>query len=122
MNIIALSSAQEIPTAGSVLFVDNLFLDYTVGLDPADPASGINIYNDQETKRLLVFVEFDKAETTHARLFSITGQLLVDLPEEEIQNGKMVVPYDQFRKGIYILEVLHDGKRLVKKYFLDTGY
>ncbi len=118
MNIIALSSAQEIPTAGTVLFVDNLFLDYTVGIDPTDPASGINIYNDQETKRLLVFFEFEKAETTRVRLYSITGQPLIDIPEEEFQNGKVVVPYGQFRKGIYILEVMHDGKRLVKKYFL----
>ncbi|MBE0647091.1 MAG: PCMD domain-containing protein [Bacteroidales bacterium] len=119
MNIIALSSAKEIPTAGTVLFVDNLFLDYTVGIDPDDPASGINIYNDQETKRLLVFFDLWKKESSRVRLYSITGQVLVDLPEEEIQNGKMVVPYGQFRQGIYILEVIHEGKRLVMKYFLD---
>lgn len=118
MNIIALSSAQEIPTAGTVLFVDNLFLDYTVGLDPVDPSSGINIYNDQETKRLLLFFGFERREVVRTRLYSITGQSLMDIPEETIQNGKIVVSYGQFRQGIYILEVIHDGKRFVKKYFL----
>ncbi|NQV03442.1 MAG: PCMD domain-containing protein [Bacteroidia bacterium] len=118
MNIIALSSAQEDLTAGTVLYVDNLFLDYTVGINPADPSSGINIYNDQETKRLLTFFEFDRLEATRITLYSITGQSLIDIPEEEVQNGKIVVPYGHLRQGIYILEVIHDGKRFVKKYFL----
>ncbi|TSA30189.1 MAG: T9SS C-terminal target domain-containing protein [Bacteroidetes bacterium] len=118
MNIIALSSATETPTAGSVLFVDNLFLDYTVGVDPQDPASGINIYNDQETKRLLVFLEFDRMEATRITLYSMTGQSLVMVSGEEMRNGKLVVPYDRLRQGIYILEVVHEGKRFVKKYFL----
>jgi len=118
MNIIALSSAMELPTPGSVLFVDDLFLDYTVGIDPADPASGIHVYNDQETKRLLVFFDFEKKETACVKLFSITGQCLAEITREAYQNGKLVVPYGLYRQGIYILEVVHDGKRFVKKYFL----
>ncbi|MFC2102252.1 hypothetical protein ACFLS7_04590 [Bacteroidota bacterium] len=119
MNIIAISSALEIPTAGTVLYVDNLYLDYTLGINPDDPSSGINIYNDQETKRLLLFFEFERSEMVQVRLYSITGQLLVDIPEEELQNGRMVAPYGDLRQGIYILEVIHDGNRFVKKYFLD---
>ncbi len=118
MNIIALSSAQQDMTPGTVLYVDNLFLDYTVGINPVDPSAGINIYNDQETNRLLVFFEFEKREATRLRLYSITGQSLIDIPEDAIQNGKMVVQYGHLRQGIYILEVIHDGKRFVKKYWL----
>jgi len=64
------------------------------------------------------FFEFEKREATRLRLYSITGQSLIDIPEDAIQNGKMIVQYGHLRQGIYILEVIHDGKRFVKKYWL----
>jgi len=119
MNIIALSSAQEDMTPGTVLYIDNLFLDYTVGLDPMDPGAGINIYQDRESGRLLVFTEFPQEELVTTTLYNLLGQPLVSLYDERIAHGRQVVPYGDLRQGIYILEVIHDGKRYVSKYFLN---
>lgn len=122
MNIIVLSSAMQSPTPGTVLFVDDLSLDYSVGTNPADPASGIHSYNDLETGRLLVFLDFQHQEETRVTLYNIMGKPLVMLPEERIRSGKREIIYTGFTQGIYILEVEHDGKRVVKKYFLDPGW
>lgn len=119
MNIIALSSAQEEMTPGSVLFIDDLFLDYTVNLDPEDPSAGINIYHDKETRRVLVFLDFEETERVRTTLYSMTGQPVVSLCEEPVGKGKMIVHYSHVPPGIYILEVIHNGKRYVGKYFLD---
>ena len=43
MNIIALSTAQEVMTPGTILYVDDLYLDYTVGFDKKDPSAGISV-------------------------------------------------------------------------------
>ncbi|MFH1160684.1 MAG: T9SS type A sorting domain-containing protein [bacterium] len=118
MNIIALSSAQEVMTAGTVLFVDDLFLDYTVGIHSEDPGSGIHIYQDHETRRLLVFFGFNRVEQTRINLYSMTGQSMVVLSEEGIMKGRRIIPYGDLIQGIYILEVIHNGKRFVTKYFL----
>lgn len=119
MNIIALSSAQEDMTPGTVLFLDNLFLDYTVGVDPTDPAAGVSVYHDQETSRLLVFCQFEQPQQTTITLYTIVGTPLVRLPSEWISTGKQIVACDHLPKGIYILEVIHDGKRYVVKYLLN---
>jgi len=36
-NILAISSADYSPTAGTVLYVDNISLDYTAGINREDP-------------------------------------------------------------------------------------
>jgi hypothetical protein len=119
MNIIALSSAQEVMTAGTVLFVDNLFLDYTVGSPAGDPDAGIHIYHDQETGRLLIFFNFDRTEQVRISLYGMTGRAVAGLPEEAIREGRRILPCPELSPSLYILEILHDGKRFTRKYLFN---
>jgi hypothetical protein len=119
MNILALSTAQESMTPGTVLFVDDLYLDYTVGVNESDPKTGIDQYNDRETKRLLVFLDFEESQQTSVSLYDMMGKIVFSTPVEGISKGRIVVPYSNLRKGIYILEVMHDRMRFSKKYFLS---
>ncbi|HSN50689.1 MAG TPA: hypothetical protein VLR52_05610, partial [Bacteroidales bacterium] len=64
MNVFALSTAQETVTPGTVLLLDNLYFDYTVGIKRNDPKAGISVYNDRETSRLMVFFDFVTPEST----------------------------------------------------------
>jgi hypothetical protein len=119
MNIIAISTAQEVMTIGTTLYVDDLYLDYTVGFDRKDPAEGINVYNDRETKRLMIFFDFEKQQTTRIRLFNMSGQEVSGTGTRQIKKDRKVIGYEEMRRGIYILEILHDNKVFTKKFFLN---
>ena len=120
MNIIGLSTAQEdAMTVGTVLYIDDLELDYTVGADPRKPASGIEIYNDRETSRLMIFFDFAQPENTAIRLVGMTGLQVASLPEEPIGSGRRMITYGHLPAGIYLLDIIHDGNRYCKKYFLN---
>ena len=74
MIIMAFSSAQEDLTPGTVLYVDDLWLDYTVGINESDPAAGIEVYNDRETDRLMVFTDFPASQSVVVNLYGMSGK------------------------------------------------
>jgi hypothetical protein len=119
MNIVAVSSAQDTSTAGTILYVDNITLDYTVGIDPQNPQSGIRIYQDKETKRLLLFFDFDHPQQTSAALYNMSGQIVKSLPVAYLQKQRQVIRYDDLRKGVYVLQIIHDGQKMTKKFLIN---
>jgi len=118
MIIMAFSSAQEDLTPGTVLFVDDLWLDYTVGISDADPAEGIDVYNDRETRRLMVFTDFRDQQSMAVSLYSMSGARVFSMNAGIAAKMKVIVPYDGFSDGVYILEVIHNDQRFSRKYFL----
>lgn len=120
MIVLAISSAQEVPTAGTVLYVDNLYLDYTVSVDENDPATGIRIYQDRETGRLLLFTDFTTPQSVVVNLYNMRGQLLVSKDAGTVNKTRVVVPYSGVPDGIYILEVIHGKQKYTRKYFLSN--
>jgi hypothetical protein len=120
MNIIALSSAQEDLTPGSVLYIDNLYLDYTVEVDPLDPGAGINVYHDLTSNRLLVFLDFDTEKEVVARLYDLRGQVVAQTIPQRLSQGKQILHYGPLCEGIYILEIMHAGMRYIEKHFIPN--
>ena len=118
MNILVLSSAQTDLHANTTLYIDDLYLDYTVGYNEQNPAAGISVYQDKETLRLIVFCEFPKEQTVVSRLYDMNGRQIAANGPSVIGNGRMVIPYGELRQGIYILAVQHDGKTFTKKFLL----
>jgi hypothetical protein len=118
-NILAISSADSSPTAGTVLFVDNISLDYTVGFNHDDPAAGINIYQDREEQQILVYFDFEKPEATELQFFNMTGQLISKTPVENLIKGRRIIRYKGYPAGIYVLEILHGGKKYSKKFYIN---
>ncbi len=119
MNIIAMSTAQEVMTPGTVLWVDELYLDYTVGFDNEDPSAGIRIYNDRETARLMIFFDFPAVQTTGIRLYNMQGRCMSHIAPEPVSNDRRIIHYSDLSKGIYLLEILHDNKKFTRKFFLN---
>jgi hypothetical protein len=119
-NIIAISSADSMPTTGTVLFVDNLYLDYTVGINPRDPAAGIDIYQDRELKQILVYFDLPVAEATETRFYNMTGQVVNSTPVKNIDKDRLIFSYQGLSSGIYILEILHGGKKYCRKFFITS--
>ena len=119
MNIIAMSTAQQVMTPGTVLYVDDLFLDYTVGFRENDPAAGIQVYNDRETSRLMIFFDFPKGENTTVKLINMMGQPVFQSQTGFVDKGRRVIPYSSLPGGVYLLEILHSSKVFTKKYFLN---
>jgi hypothetical protein len=119
-NILAISSADSTPTAGSVLYVDDLYLDYTLGIEEEDASRGIDIYQDRETRQILVYFDFIRPETTTLRLYNIIGQTVAGVPSEPVMKGRRIIGYTGFPNGIYLLEILHDGKKFCRKFLLNN--
>lgn len=118
-DILAISSANSTPTAGTVLYVDNIYLDYTLGINREDPAAGIDIYQDREEQHILVYFDFEKPEATEIQLLNMTGQVVVKLPVETLMKDRRILKYKGFSTGVYILEILHEGKKYCKKFLLN---
>ena len=119
MNIIAISSAQDTMTPGTVLYVDELALDYITGSNENDPAAGIKVYNDRETARLMIFFDFPGPEITSINLFSMTGHRVYSEIPGLMSRERKIIHYDTMIKGVYLLEILHNNKKFTKKFFLN---
>ena len=120
MNIVAISSAQTDMHPGTTLYVDDLYLDYTVGFNEKDPAAGISVYRDRETEELLVFCDFPSEQRVMAVLYDMTGRQVSSQGPQMIGSGRLDLPYSGLSQGIYILTVQHDGKTYSKKYMLGN--
>ena len=119
MNILAISSAQEVMNAGTTLWVDELWLDYTVGYDEQDPSAGIDVYDDRQTRRLIVFLDFTAPQETMICLYGMRGENVYSSFRGELAKGKVEIPYSDLSRGIYILEVVHNDLRFTRKYLLN---
>lgn len=119
MNIIAMSTAQEVMTIGTILYVDDLYLDYTVGYNRTDPGSGIEVYNDRETGRLMLFFDFPSQQQTSVRLVALNGQTVASLPEDSVANAKKIIGYQGMAPGVYLLIIDHDGHHYTRKFYLS---
>ena len=119
MNILAISSAQDTSTAGTTLYVDNIILDYTVGIEPQNPQTGIRIYQDRETKRLMLFFDFNNPQQTSVTLYNMSGQIVGSTATGLVQKQRQVIPYKDLGKGVYVLEIIHDNQKMTKKFLLN---
>jgi hypothetical protein len=120
MNIFALSTAQETNMhVGTVLYLDNITLDYTVGVNGQKSKKEIDVYQDKETHRLLTFFNFDEPQITSVGLYNMMGKKVKEVKEVMIQKERKVFSYDDLPRGIYLLEILHSSQKYCKKFFFN---
>ncbi len=120
MNIFAVSTAQETGMhPGTTLYLDNLSLDYSVSVNRHELNNEIDVYQDKETNRLIVFYDFNEPQLTSMNLYNMSGKKVEGSPTGMIQKERKVISYGSFSRGIYLLEILHDGKKFCKKFFFN---
>ncbi|HTX89106.1 MAG TPA: PCMD domain-containing protein [Bacteroidales bacterium] len=120
MNVMAISSAEETTLhEGTTLWVDDLSLDYTVGIDRQDPDAGIYVYNDRERKQLVFNFDLAKPEEVSAVLYGMTGRPAAELPGSVMTKGSDALGYGSLPPGMYVLEILHNGKKYTQKFLLN---
>jgi hypothetical protein len=119
MNIIALSSATYTPTPGTVLFVDDLYLDYTTSVTQKEPEREIKVIQDGEQKELMVFFDFPGPEETSVRVFNILGQELVRHPSKSTEKETVNISCRDFMPGLYVLEILHENQKFTRKFIIN---
>ncbi len=123
MNIIAFSTAQEvIPVPGSVFFIDDLYLDYTVGREERDPSEGIMTYYDRETGRFLVFFDLPAPEECRVDLYDLSGKQVAGDHPGRLAKGKSVISLSGLPAGVYLLAVTHDGMTYTRRYFITNQH
>ncbi len=118
MNIIAMSTAQEVMTVGTVLYVDDLYLDYTVGTGKEGDREEIRVYNDRETERLMIFLDPESRQDYCIRLLSMRGSVVAGPVTGAGMEDRCVIPYQGLPDGVYLLEVIGHGDRLARKIFI----
>jgi len=120
MNIFAVSSAESTAIAGTILYIDNISLDYTVGIDRQNPQTGIEIYQDRETNRLLLFYDFEKQEDVSVCLYDMMGRDVARVRPKSLKKDRMAIDYGQMRAGVYILNITHDRQKFSRKFVLNS--
>lgn len=120
MNIIAMSTAQEVMTPGTVLYVDNLFLDYTVSDENGVQPTVIDLYQDREGERLLVFLETSGNESLKIQLLNMNGQVVYQLNAVKGDECRYAIPYGHLSRGVYVLSITRGKQQLTRKYFLPN--
>lgn len=118
MNIIAMSTGQEIMTPGTILYVDNFYLDYTVGSREHPYIAPFDSYLDRETGRILIFTKGNTQSFIKINLYDMTGRIRYSQVSQENSSGRYTIPYNGFSTGIYLLEAIRGTDRFTKKYFL----
>lgn len=119
MNIIAMSTAQEVMTPGTVLYIDNFYLDYTVGTDKKVKTPAPDSYFDRETHRLLVFFDNHEPIPVSIRLYNMAGRSLFSVNKIMTESSRVVIPCTDFRQGVYLLEVIQGSLRHTRKFFIN---
>lgn len=119
MNIVALSSARYDPIAGTVLFIDDLSVDFITGLKEDDPAKGIKICQDFGQSQLGIFFDFPVTEFTSVGVFNALGSKMTDLPSGNIRKGFMQLDYSGYSPGLYILNIVHGNKKFTRKFIFN---
>jgi hypothetical protein len=120
MQVYALSSAQEIMTPGTILYVDDIAIDYITRTDDRDPSAGIRVYHDRQSQRLMVFCDFTEEQLVVAHLYNMIGRRVIQTPGETIRSGRQILNIGNLPEGIYILEILHGAQGVTKKYYLKN--
>jgi hypothetical protein len=115
-NILIISSAVESPTAGTVLYVDELTLDYSLGIDQTDPSADIVFYQDKENKEIILFFTFPSFRQTSICMYNLMGQKIAEIPPGLIQKERISLSYSAFPRGFYILDIIHDNNRVTWKF------
>jgi hypothetical protein len=49
----------------------------------------------------------------------MTGQVVVNTPAETVMKSRRILNYKGFTTGVYVLEILHEGKKYCKKFFIN---
>ena len=115
-NILIISSAVGSPSEGTILYVDHLTLDYSLGVNESDPATGIEIYQDKGNLELLVFFDFISPQYTFLRLYNLMGEKVGEINPGRIKNERFSFNYRDLPESCYILEIVHDNKKFCRKF------
>ena len=118
MNILAISSATFSPTAGTVLSLDGLYLDYTTGIQEEDLSSGIEFYQDPRQKELRVFFNFPDARSTSVKLYNLMGQIVREAPPSLRMRDKVTFNCGGLSDGIYIIQVIQGNQAVSRKFII----
>lgn len=118
MNILAISSATFSPTAGTVLYLDGLYLDYTTGTGERNLSSGIDFYLDRDQQELAVFFDLPEPGLSSVRLYNLTGQVVNQAPTIMRMKEKVTLSCSGLTNGMYIMQVVHDGKSVSEKFII----
>lgn len=118
MNIIAMSTAQEVMTPGTTLWIDNLFLDYTVGKQEQHEAGKFIVYQDRETSRLLIFPDQEGCWPVTVRLTDMRGVTRFST-SLTMPSDRIVIPCGDLQQGIFLVEMMRGSDRFTKKVFIN---
>ena len=118
-NILIIASAVASPTAGTTLWVDQLSLGYSTGMDSKDPAAGIDIFQDRDNREIGLFFDFPAPQNTFIRIYNMTGQQVAGSPPAMIRKRSVSFDYSGFPDGYYILVIVHNTMRFTRKFIVD---
>jgi hypothetical protein len=81
------------------------------------PIEGVvfDLIPNPATDMLTVHVNTENGAGANVRILSITGQQMVASVMLSTQNGSLTIPVANLASGLYVVEVVVDGQKMVKQ-------
>lgn len=115
--VVASASNQTAPVAGSVLFVDDFsFEGIVVGIKPVYNESA-SIYLDQVNNKIVIN---NIPENQKGNTITVYNSLGVAVYSLKLSNSSQIkIDASEFTKGLYIVELVSDSQRTVRKVIIN---
>ncbi|HOH83405.1 MAG TPA: T9SS type A sorting domain-containing protein [Bacteroidales bacterium] len=114
INIIATSSGGYMPQAGSMLYLDDLSMEYTMaGISESLPLDMLSIYPNPTTG--LLTLKLNSGETNIVNIYDYTGKLI---ETTGIDGPYFTLDMRSYVNGSYFVEVVNSGGRNTQKVVL----
>lgn len=120
MNILVSSTADFSPTAGSVLYVDDLSFDYASRVETlGSTKDNISVKYNKASAQIHVQCDIPGVNSANISLLNITGQTLKVINAEISKGVAFTIPVHGLPKGIYLVKIQAGSGRFVKKVVIN---
>jgi hypothetical protein len=115
MNIIILSSGNETPPEGSVLYIDSLWFDYTPSsVEPIQDENSFQVYPNPVSNEL--FIEFNDPGERYIRLLDVSGKTLY---KKSCESERYILDVTNETKGLYFLQIREKDQYFTRKIIIQ---
>jgi hypothetical protein len=113
VNIIAISSASNVPQVGSALYIDDLVFEYASGVEENEADPILSVFPNPTTGMVSVLLN---GESNTITVYNILGETIYS---QNTSSRNLNIDLSSFENGVYMLEVSKGNSRYMRKLVLS---
>ncbi len=115
MNIIVACTSSLSGVAGSVMYVDDMVLDYSTGITDALMAERPNVYLNSIAGTVEIFLDLESSKEVSVNMYNLNGQKVRSAYYGATSLLNKSIGVNGLKTGMYFVEILSGTERIVQK-------